>query len=64
MRQFVTLVLHFVASDDILQLIFVEEAFCDIRAELNPDTPLARRSPHLGLRIGPEQLAHETCGNK
>ena len=46
-------------ANNVVQLIVVKELPRDIRSELAPDASLAWRPAQHGLRIGPEQLAHD-----
>ena len=49
-------------SDDVVEVVVVEEGFGDVGAELNADAALRRRSTALRLRVRPKQIAHDTYG--
>lgn len=55
----VTLVLHFVAAHDVVHAVRVQEVLGDVGTELAADPSLGRGSSAHGLRVAPEQLAHD-----
>ena len=53
MRLLVTIVLHLVTANDVLEAIALQEALCDVRAELNADATFAGGAAALRLWIRP-----------
>lgn len=57
----VAAVLDLVAADDVLQLVELQEALGHVGAKLAAHPALAGGAAQLGLRVGPEELAHHAC---
>jgi len=63
MRHFITILLDLVTSDDVTQVIFLQEPLSDIRAKLDSNPSLAWRTTALGLRVRPKQFTHQPWKN-
>lgn len=55
----VAFVLDLVAPDDVVEFVVLQEGLRHVRSELDADSAFGRRSAILGLRVGPQQLAHQ-----
>lgn len=59
MRHFVTICFHLVTADDVVKIVALQEPGSDVRAELGADAAFRRRPASHGLRVGPQELAHD-----
>mmetsp|Transcript_80293 Transcript_80293/g.130116 ORF Transcript_80293/g.130116 Transcript_80293/m.130116 type:complete len:264 (-) Transcript_80293:906-1697(-) len=60
MLHFVALILAFVTSDQELEAVVFEKAFCDILPEGHSDAPFRGHQPHVWSRVAPEHFSHGT----
>ena len=61
MSNLVALLFHFVAANDVVEIIQPQESIRNIWTEVNADASLAWRPAALWLRVGPQQLTHRAC---
>jgi len=59
MGNLIALLFHFMAANDVVEVIQPQESICNIWTKLNTDASLAWRPAVLWLWVGPQQLTHQ-----
>jgi len=60
MSNLIALLLHFMAANNVLEIILPQKSIRYIWTKVNTDTSLAWRPAILWLRVRPQQLTHQS----